>query len=92
MVAIFALLGYLNVAPAPPASGSNHTAQRGAGQRLVINFTVPTDYMLRNDQEGLYRSIQTMAGEPGMEKIRIFDKEGRITYTTNAAELNQVGR
>jgi len=29
-----------------------------------------------------------MASEPGIEKIRIFDQEGRITYTTNAAEQN----
>jgi two-component system NtrC family sensor kinase len=25
-----------------------------------------------------------------MEKIRIFDKEGRITYTTDPSELNHV--
>jgi two-component system NtrC family sensor kinase len=31
-----------------------------------------------------------MAGEPGMEKIRIFDQEGRITYTTDSAEQNHV--
>src|SRR5581483_642461 len=49
-----------------------------------------TDYMLRNDRDGLYRSIKTMADEPGMEKIRIFDQEGRITYTTDAAEQNHV--
>jgi two-component system, NtrC family, sensor kinase len=49
-----------------------------------------TDYMLVNDQEGLYHSIKTMADEPGMEKIRIFDKEGRITYTTDDSEQNHV--
>jgi two-component system NtrC family sensor kinase len=31
-----------------------------------------------------------MASEPGMEKIRIFDQEGRITYTTDSAEQNHV--
>jgi len=31
-----------------------------------------------------------MAAEPGMEKIRIFDKEGRITYTTDSVEQNHV--
>jgi two-component system NtrC family sensor kinase len=49
-----------------------------------------TDYMLRNDREGLYRAIRTFADQPGMAKIRIFDKEGRITYTTDPAELNHV--
>jgi two-component system NtrC family sensor kinase len=46
--------------------------------------------MLRNDREGLYHSIQTMAAEPGVEKIRIFDQEGRITYTTDSVEENHV--
>jgi two-component system NtrC family sensor kinase len=46
--------------------------------------------MLRNDREGLYHSIKTMASEPGMEKIRIFDQEGRITYNTDLAEQNHV--
>jgi hypothetical protein len=32
--------------------------------------------MLRNDREGLYHSIQTIANEPGMVKVRILDQEG----------------
>jgi two-component system NtrC family sensor kinase len=88
MVIIFALLGYLNV-----RLHRQHleqitllSAERVSG---VIQHST-TDYMLRNDREGLYRSIQTIAGEPGMVKIRVFDKEGRITYTTDPAELNHV--
>jgi two-component system NtrC family sensor kinase len=88
MVAIFALLGYLNV-----RLHRQHLEQitLQSAERVgdVIRHST-TDYMLRNDREGLYRSIQTMASEPGMEKIRIFDKEGRITYTTDPAELNHV--
>src|SRR5205807_2018179 len=49
-----------------------------------------TDYMLRNDRNGLYQSIQTIAAEPGIYKIRIFDQEGRITYTTTPSEQNHV--
>jgi len=88
MVLIFALLGYLNV-----RLHRRHLEQNTllAAERIsdVIKQGT-TDYMLRNDREGLYRSIQTMAGEPGLEKIRIFDQEGRITYTTNSAEQNHV--
>lgn len=88
MVVIFALLGYLNV-----RLHRQHLEQTTllSAERVsdVIKHST-TDYMLRNDQEGLYHSIQTMASEPGMEKIRIFDKEGRISYTTNATELNHV--
>jgi len=88
MVAIFALLGYLNV-----RLHRHHLEQNtlAAAERIsdVIKHGT-TEYMLRNDREGLYRSIQTMAAEPGIEKIRIFDQEGRITYTTNAAEQNHI--
>src|SRR5579871_4634142 len=88
MVVIFALLGYLNV-----RLNRQHLEQNtlAAAERIsdVIKHGT-TDYMLRNDREGLYHSIQTMAAEPGIEKIRIFDQEGRITYTTNSAEENRV--
>jgi len=88
MVIIFALLGYLNV-----RLHRQHLEQITllSAERVsdVIRHST-TDYMLRNDREGLYHSIQTMASEPGMEKIRIFDKEGKITYTTDPAELNHV--
>jgi two-component system NtrC family sensor kinase len=49
-----------------------------------------TYYMLRNDREGLYHTIQTIADEPGMVKVRIFDQEGRISYSTDAAEVSHV--
>jgi two-component system, NtrC family, sensor kinase len=88
MVVIFAMLGYLNV-----RLHRQHLEQYTllSAERVsdVIKHST-TDYMLRNDREGLYQSIQTMAAEPGVEKIRIFDRDGRITYTTDPAELNHV--
>ena len=88
MVMIFALLGYLNV-----RLHRKHLEQYTLLSAERISDVVKhgtTDYMLRNDRDGLYRSIKMMADEPGMEKIRIFDQEGRITYTTDAAEQNHV--
>jgi two-component system, NtrC family, sensor kinase len=46
--------------------------------------------MLRNDREGLYRTIHTIADQPGMSKVRIFDKEGRISYSSDPGELNHI--
>jgi two-component system NtrC family sensor kinase len=88
MVVIFALLGYLNV-----RLHRQHLEQYTLLSAERISEVVKhgtTDYMLRNDREGLYRSIKTMADQPGMEKIRIFDQDGRITYTTDPAEQNHV--
>jgi two-component system NtrC family sensor kinase len=88
MVLIFALLGYLNVRLHRQHLEQNTLLSAERISDVIKQST--TDYMLRNDREGLYRSIQTMAAEPGIEKIRIFDQEGRISYTTNSAEQNHV--
>jgi len=88
MVVIFGLLGYLNVRLHRQHLEQNTLLSAERVSDVIKHST--TEYMLRNDQEGLYQSIKTMAGEPGMEKIRIFDQEGRITYTTDSAEQNHV--
>src|SRR5262252_1496637 len=88
MVAIFALLGYLTVRLHRQHLEQNTLLVAERISDVIKRGT--TEYMLRNDREGLYQSIRTMAAEPGMEKIRIFDQEGRITYTTNSGELNHV--
>ena len=74
MVVIFALLGYLNVRLHRQHLEQNTLLSAERVSDVIKHST--TDYMLRNDREGLYHSIQTMAAEPGMEKIRIFDQEG----------------
>jgi len=88
MLVIFALLGYLNV-----RLHRQHLEQNTLQAAERISDVIKqgtTDYMLRNDRSGLYQSIQTMAAEPGIYKIRIFDQEGRITYTTTPSEQNHV--
>ncbi len=88
MLVIFALLGYLNI-----RLHRKHleTATLASAERLsdVIKRSA-TYYMLRNDREGLYHAIQTIADEPGMVKVRIFDREGRISYSTDPTEVNHV--
>ena len=88
MVLIFAVLGYLNI-----RLHRQHLEQMTllSAERVSDVITrSTTEYMLRNDRDGLHHSLQAMAGEPGMIKIRVFDQEGRITYTTDPSELNQV--
>ncbi|MFY9676120.1 MAG: ATP-binding protein, partial [Terriglobales bacterium] len=48
-----------------------------------------TEYMLRNDREGLHRAISAMANEPGVVRLRVFDREGRISYSSEAPEIDQ---
>ena len=88
MVVIFALLGYLNI-----RLHRQHleAATLASAERVsdVISRSA-TYYMLRNDREGLYRTIQTIADEPGVIKVRIFDQEGRISYSTDSTEVSHV--
>jgi len=88
MIVIFALLGYLNI-----RLHRQHleAATLASAERVsdVIRHST-TYYMLRNDREGLYHAIQTMADEPGMVKVRILDQQGRISYSTDPAEVNHV--
>src|ERR1022692_1134292 len=88
MVVIFALLGYLNIRlhRAHLEAATLTSAERVSD---VIKRST-TYYMLRNDREGLYHAIQTMADEPGMIKVRIFDQEGRVSYSTDPAEVSHV--
>ncbi|MGZ5095890.1 MAG: HAMP domain-containing protein, partial [Burkholderiales bacterium] len=47
-----------------------------------------TEYMLRNDREGLHHAISMMASEPGVMRVRVFDREGHISYSTLPSEIN----
>src|SRR5271165_7085164 len=88
MVVIFALLGYANI-----RLHRQHLeeATLASAERLsdVIKRST-TYYMLRNDREGLYHAIQTMADEPGMVKVRILDQQGRVSYSTDPKEVSHV--
>ncbi|HEV2112903.1 MAG TPA: ATP-binding protein [Terriglobales bacterium] len=88
MVAIFALLGYLNI-----QLHRKHleAATLSAAERVSDLIKRSTNYeMLHNNREGLYHVMKTIAEEPGVAKVRIFDREGRITYSTDASEVNHV--
>jgi two-component system NtrC family sensor kinase len=85
MAAIFVLLGYANV-----RLHRRHleAAALLSAERVSDVLERSTSYyMLRNDREGLYHIIETMADEPGMVRIRIFNQEGRISFSTDGAEV-----
>jgi two-component system, NtrC family, sensor kinase len=88
MLVIFAFLGYLNIRL---HRQDLEAATLASAERVsdVINRSAAY-YMLHNDREGLYHSIQSIADEPGMVKVRIFDQEGKIGYSTDAAEVSHV--
>jgi len=85
MVGIFALLGYLNI-----RLHRQHleAATLTSAERVSDVIKRSTSYyMLRNNREGLYHAIATMADEPGMVRVRIFDREGNISYSSDPSEV-----
>jgi two-component system NtrC family sensor kinase len=88
MVVVFALLGYLNI-----RLHRQHleAAALTSAERVsdVIKRST-TYYMLCNDREGMYRVMATMADEPGMVRVRIFDREGRISYSSHPSEVSHM--
>jgi two-component system NtrC family sensor kinase len=88
MVAIFVLLGYVNI-----RLQRQHLEEATLTSAERVSDVIKrstTYYMLRNDREGLYHAIQTMADEPGMVKVRILDQEGRVSYSTDSSEVSHV--
>jgi two-component system NtrC family sensor kinase len=86
--ALFALFGYLNL-----------RVQRHHSEALVLQsadrisdlIQRSTHYqMLRNDREALYETLNTIGREPGIRRIRIFNEEGRIRYSTDPDEIGRL--
>src|SRR5579871_680199 len=87
MLVIFALLGFLSM-----HLHRQHleAATLQAAERVSDLIKRSTSYcMLRNDREGLYHMMNTIAGEPGVVRVRIFDQQGKISYSTDPSEVNR---
>jgi two-component system, NtrC family, sensor kinase len=84
IIGAFALVGYLNI-----RLHRQHleAATELSAERLsdMVKRSTST-YMLRNDRDGLHQMMATIASEPGVMRIRIFNQEGQITYSTDARE------
>jgi two-component system NtrC family sensor kinase len=86
MVIIFALLGYANIRL---HRQNLEAATLLSAERVSDVIKRSTSFhMMRNDRDALYQNIATMASEPGIVRIRIYDKEGTVRYSSDAAEVN----
>jgi two-component system, NtrC family, sensor kinase len=87
MVVIFALLGYLTI-----RLHREHldNAALLSAERISDVIKRSTTYdMMRNDREAMYHTMATMADEPGVVRVRVFDQEGRISYSTEPSEISR---
>lgn len=81
----FSLFGYVNL----------RLERRHFEQMVLISADRVSDIlqsstrheMLRNDREALYAQIRDVGHEPGINRVRIFNKEGLISFSTDPKEL-----
>ncbi|MDR3699834.1 MAG: ATP-binding protein [Candidatus Sulfopaludibacter sp.] len=86
--AFFTLFGYLNLR-VERAQSREFVLQ--AADRITDVILRSTHYeMLHNDRSALHNVVRELGSEPGIRRIRIFNKEGRITISTDAREVNTV--
>lgn len=84
--AFFTLFGILNLR-VERAQQQEFVLQ--AADRVTDVILRSTHYeMLRNDRDALYNVVQELGSEPGIRRIRIFNKEGRITISSDGKEVN----
>ncbi|OGV71748.1 MAG: hypothetical protein A3K19_25400 [Lentisphaerae bacterium RIFOXYB12_FULL_65_16] len=87
LLLVLAFVGYLNVRM---NQKNLEDATLESAERVSDVIKRSTAYhMMRNDREALYHTIKTMANEPGMLGVQIFNQEGRISFSTDP---NEVGR
>jgi two-component system, NtrC family, sensor kinase len=86
MASVFGFLGYLNIRLQRQQLEKSTLA---SAERVsdVIKHSA-SYYMLRNQRDGLYHTILDIANEPGIVRIRIFNKEGRISFSSDTAEID----
>jgi two-component system, NtrC family, sensor kinase len=59
----------------------------------LLSETVKTsasDAMLMNHRETLRRQIEAIGRLEKMEKVRVFNKEGRVAYSSDASEIDRI--
>lgn len=81
---VFAGLGYLNL-----RLQRKHLEDTvlEAADRISDLIQRSTRYqMLQNDRDALYQAIRDIGSEPGIRRIRIFNKEGKISFSTQQRE------
>ncbi|HYM60358.1 MAG TPA: ATP-binding protein [Thermoanaerobaculia bacterium] len=62
---------------------------RAAGRMSNVIGRSVSYYMLRNERDALEHTIETIGREPGIVVLRVFNPEGRISFSTNRSEVGR---
>lgn len=88
LIVTFGVLGYLNIRLHRQHLEAQ-TLASAEGMGDVIKRST-SSYMMHNDRTGLYEMMGSMANQPGVVRLRIMNPEGRISFSTDPDEVNQM--
>jgi two-component system, NtrC family, sensor kinase len=86
--AFFSLFGYISLRM--QRSQSRSMVEQTAEQITDLIVRSTRYAMLNDSRDALHNIIQDLGSEPGISRIRIFNKDGRITLSTEGAETGKV--
>ena len=86
--AFFALFGFINLRM--ERSYSRDMVEQHAAQITDVILRSTRYQMLHNDRDALLNIIQDLGSEPGIRRIDLFNKDGRITLSTQANQSGNV--
>ena len=81
----FAFFGYLNLKVQKSQSEQILVQDADRLSDLILRST--RHAMLRNDREALYHLVRDIGQEAGIRRVRIFNEDGRIRFSTDPAEV-----
>jgi len=86
VVLILGVSGYLNIERSRDhLEGLVLTSAQGIGDIVKRSTRLS---MLKNQRDELYHMINQIGNEPGIRRVRILNKEGKITFSTDEEEIN----
>ncbi len=83
--AFFALFGFINLRMA--RSNAQSLVALSADRVTDVILRSTRYEMLHNQRDALYNIIRDLGSQPGIRRIRIFNKDGRITLSTDSREV-----
>jgi two-component system NtrC family sensor kinase len=86
--AFFTIFGYLNLRI--ERTHSENLVKQAADRVSDIILRSTRYEMLHNDREALLNVVQEVGTEPGIQRIRISNQEGRVTVATDPRDLNSI--
>lgn len=87
LVIVVAFGGYALMSVRTTAAEVNTTVSEAAQRFSHLVRRSTRQAMLLNRKEDVHRIVETIAGEPGVEGVRIYDKQGRIIVSNLPEEV-----